>query len=103
MVAIKSARVYVNGKRVRVITAHPPKRVRSRVNLRGLPKGRYTIRVVVTTTLGQRIVNKRRYRTCVPKARKTNLSASAPAILYAAGRDAQQYLYFCRTLAARWQ
>ena len=100
---IKSARVYVNGKRVRVITAHPPKRVRSRVNLRGLPKGRYTIRVVVTTTLGQRIVNKRRYRTCVPKARKTSLSASAPAILYAAGRDAQQYLYFCRTLAARWQ
>src|SRR4051795_10830933 len=32
---IKSARVYVNGKRVKTITARPPRRVRSRVNLKG--------------------------------------------------------------------
>ena len=37
------------------------KRVRSRVNLKGLPRGRYTVRVEVTTTLGERIVTTRRY------------------------------------------
>ena len=45
---IKEARVYVNGKRVRVIRG---RRLRSRVNLRGLPRSRYTVRVVVTPSL----------------------------------------------------
>ena len=94
---IRSARVFVNGKRVKTLRG---KRVRSRVNLRGLRKGRYTVRVVVTTTLGQRIVETRRYRTCVPKARAKARSATAPAILFAAGRDPAQLLYYCRVLAA---
>jgi hypothetical protein len=95
---IKVARVYVNGKRVKVLRG---RRLRSRVDLRGLPAGRYTVRVVVTTTRGQRIVTTRRYRTCVPKARRKARSASRPAVLYAAGVDAQKYLYYCRMLAAR--
>jgi len=61
---IRSARVYVNGKRVKVVRG---RRVRSRVDLRGLPAGRYTVRVVVRTTRGRRIVSRRRYRTCVPR------------------------------------
>jgi len=75
--------------------------VRSRVDLRGLPKGRYTVRVVVTTTRGKRIVSTRRYRTCIPKARSRGLSATRSAVLYAAGRDPAQYLYYCRFLATR--
>ena len=60
------------------------------------PAGRYTVRVVVTTTRGKRIVTTRRYRTCVPKSRSKARSASRPAVLYAAGMDAQKYLYYCR-------
>ncbi len=60
---IVSARVYVNGKRVRVVRG---KRLRARINLRGLPKGRYTVRVVVVTSTGRRITERRRYRTCSP-------------------------------------
>ena len=95
---IKVARVYVNGKRVKVLRG---KRLRSRVNLRGLPRGRYTVRVVVRTTRGRRIVTRRRYRTCVPKPRRKAQSASRPAVLYAGGVDPQKYLYYCRLLAGR--
>src|SRR3712207_5231393 len=95
---IRSARVYVNGKRVKVLRG---RRLRSRVNLRGLPRGRYTIRVVVRTTRGRRIVSTRRYRTCVPRVRRKGRGASRPAVLYASGRDPQNYLYYCRTLGAR--
>ncbi|HEV2814149.1 MAG TPA: sialidase family protein [Solirubrobacteraceae bacterium] len=58
-----SARVYVNGKRVKVVKG---KRLRARVNLRGLPKGRYTVRVVAITSTGRRVSETRRYRTCTP-------------------------------------
>ncbi len=98
---IRSARVYVNGKRVKVIRSRPPRRLRSRVNLRGLPRGRYTVRVVVTTTRGRRIVSTRRYRTCVANPRTKPRSSSRRAVLYAAGVDAQKYLYYCRALGAR--
>jgi hypothetical protein len=95
---IKVARVYVNGKRVKVVRG---RRLRARVDLRGLPKGRYTVRVVVVTTRGKRIVETRRYRTCTPNPHKRPRSRSRPAVLYAAGRDPQQYLFYCRTLGAR--
>jgi sugar lactone lactonase YvrE len=61
--AIRKVDVFVNGKRVRVIRGE---RWRSRVDLRGLPKGRFTVRIVVTTTDGKRFEGKRRYRTCTP-------------------------------------
>ena len=96
--AIRTARVYVNGKQVKAMRGG---RVRSRVDLRGLAKGSYTVRVVVTTTRGRRIVSTRRYRTCVPSARATARSASAPAILWAAGVDADKLLYYCHILGAR--
>src|SRR4051795_5904022 len=94
---IRSAQVFVNGKRVRVLRG---KRLRSRVDLRGLPKARYSVRVVVTTTRGKRIVSTRRYRTCIPTARKAGVSAAGPGILFAKGRDPAQLLYYCRVLAA---
>jgi hypothetical protein len=95
---IRTARVYVDGKRVKVLRRG---RLTARVDLRGLPKGRYTVRVVVITTRGRRIVERRRYRTCIPNPRRRARSRSRPAVLYAAGRDAQGYAYYCRLLAAQ--
>jgi hypothetical protein len=71
------------------------------VDLRGLPVGRYTVRVVVTTTRGKRLVSTRRYRTCIPAARSKGPSASRSAVLFAAGVDPQKFLYYCRILGAR--
>jgi hypothetical protein len=45
------------------------KRATAPVNLKGLPKGRYTVKVVLTTTAGKPLTGTRRYRTCVPKHR----------------------------------
>ncbi|HEX2085821.1 MAG TPA: TIM-barrel domain-containing protein [Solirubrobacteraceae bacterium] len=59
---IASARVYVNGRRVRTRRARG--RVVARVDLRGLPRGRFTVRIVVRTNRGRTYVAKRRYRTC---------------------------------------
>ena len=56
-----SARVYVNGHRVRVLRG---RRLRAVVDLRGLPKGRATVRVVARTRKGRRVTETRRYRTC---------------------------------------
>ena len=44
---IVAARVYVNGKRVRTVRSRG--RVLARVDLRGLPRGRFTVRIVVRT------------------------------------------------------
>lgn len=60
------ATVYVNGKRARVLRG---KRLRARVKLTGLPKGRFTVKVVAFTGQGRRIVSVRKYRTCTPKKR----------------------------------
>lgn len=59
-----SASVFVNGRRVRVVTGE---RLTAGVNLTGLPKGRYTVRITVRTVLGRTISGTRRYRTCAPK------------------------------------
>jgi hypothetical protein len=58
------ATVHVNGKRVKVLAGA---RLTAPVNLRGLPKGRYTVKIAATTTSGRVIRGTRRYRTCAPK------------------------------------
>jgi hypothetical protein len=61
----KQISVYVNNHRVQVTSgAHAT----APVDLRGLPKGRYTVRIVVTTTSGQQITGTRSYHTCARKA-----------------------------------
>ena len=40
------------------------------VDLRGLKKGRFTLKIVVTTTTGRKITGARRYRTCATKKRR---------------------------------
>ena len=37
------------------------------IDLRGLPKGRFTVEIITTDRSGKRLVGKRRYRTCVPR------------------------------------
>jgi hypothetical protein len=60
------ATVHVNGKRVKVLSGS---RVTAPVDLRGLPKGRYKVKIAATTTSGRVIQGTRRYRTCAPKRR----------------------------------
>src|SRR3954447_2115353 len=62
-----SAQVFVNGRRVAVRRG---KRLRSRVNLRGLPRGRFTVRIVGRTNRHRTLRAKRTYRTCVKRRRR---------------------------------
>jgi hypothetical protein len=56
--------VYVNGRRVDVVKKQ---RFTATVDLRGLPKGRYTVNITVLTTSGQRLTGTRAYHTCAPR------------------------------------
>jgi hypothetical protein len=58
---LRSARVYVNGKRVGVVQGE---RLRAPVDLRGLPRGVVRVRIVARMRAGRTIVRERRYRTC---------------------------------------
>jgi len=55
-----------NGKRVQLVRGA---RLRAPVNLRGLPKGRVTVAVEVTTASGKRLRGTRKYRASTPKRR----------------------------------
>ncbi len=62
-VHILSATILVNGRQVAVRKgAH----LSAPVNLRGLPKGRYAVRIVVRLAGGKVVAETRRYRTCTP-------------------------------------
>ena len=66
-VRIRRTRVLVNGKRTRIRKVAG--RFRARVDLRGLPKGRFTVKLRVTTRDGRTLKGTRRYRTCADKRR----------------------------------
>ncbi|MGD1057213.1 MAG: hypothetical protein ABR992_07345 [Solirubrobacteraceae bacterium] len=63
-VSYRSASVYVNSNPVDVLKGA---RFHARVDLRGLPKGRYTVKITVTTASGRQITGTRAYHTCAPK------------------------------------
>ena len=63
-VTLVSAAVAVNGNRVAV---RKGARLTAPVDLRGLPRGRFTVRISALTADGRAIVGARRYRTCAPK------------------------------------
>ena len=56
--------VYVNSRRDNVVTGA---RISAPVDVRGLVKGHYSVRITVTTTTGRRITGTRAYQTCAPK------------------------------------
>jgi hypothetical protein len=67
--ALKRAVVRLNGKVIRTRTGE---RITAPISLKGLPKGRYTLKITATTVLGKTISGTRKYRTCVPKRRSGN-------------------------------
>ena len=70
--ALQSARIYVNNKRVGPVRTGA--RLTAPVDLRNLPRGRYTVKITAKTVLGKTITGTRRYRTCAPKRAGTNTS-----------------------------
>jgi hypothetical protein len=68
-IKIQTALVFVNGKKVRVLKRKVFRKLRhvAGVNLRGLPRGTFTVRIVVLTTAGKTITGKRKYHTCTKK------------------------------------
>jgi len=64
--ALSTAAVFVNGKRVAIRRGD---RITAPINLRGLPKGRYTVKITAKTVLGKTISGSRRYRTCTKRRR----------------------------------
>jgi hypothetical protein len=68
-IQIQTALVFLNGKKVRVLTRKVFQRKRkvASINLRGLPRGRFTVRIVVLTSEGKTLRGTRKYRTCTKK------------------------------------
>jgi len=64
---VASAVVRVNGKKV---ATRRGRRITAPVNLRGLPKGRFAVRITVKLADGRTVSGTRRYRTCTPKKRR---------------------------------
>jgi hypothetical protein len=59
---IVSAVVYVNKRRERALRGRA---LHAAINLRGLPKGTFTVKIVARTASGKRLVGARIYHTCV--------------------------------------
>jgi hypothetical protein len=64
--ALETASVFVNNRRVETRTGD---RVTAPVDLRNLPRGRYTVKITARTVLGRTITGTRKYRTCARKRR----------------------------------
>ena len=64
---LRSARVYVGGRRVAVLKG---RRAARPLTVRRVPKGSFRVRIVATTRAGKRVVVQRRYRICARKKKK---------------------------------
>ena len=64
---IAAAVVKVNNRRVKTVRNV---RVTARVDLRGLPRGRYVVKITILLNDGRTIKGKRKYRTCGKKRRR---------------------------------
>lgn len=66
-VEIVSATVFVNGRRVAVRSGA---RLTAPVKLKGLPKGRYTVKITGRAADGRTVNDVRKYKTCAPRRRR---------------------------------
>jgi hypothetical protein len=64
--ALNTASIFLNGRRVEIRRGD---RITAPIRLTGLPKGRYTVKIVAKTVLGKTIQGSRKYRTCAKKRR----------------------------------
>jgi len=63
---IVRAQIKLNCKQVRNITG---KALALPIDLRGLPRGRFTVQIATIDVSGKKLVGNRTYRTCVPRKR----------------------------------
>jgi hypothetical protein len=59
-----SATVRVNNTKVKVVRG---KRLRAPVRLRGLPKGRFKVKITIRLKNGKKLTGTRTYHTCIPR------------------------------------
>jgi hypothetical protein len=64
---VVSAKVFVNGKRVRVVRGA---RLTAQVKLTGHPQGRFKVVVIAKTASGKTLKDVRRYKTCALKGKR---------------------------------
>jgi len=66
----RSAEVRINGRRVKRVRSRGGKRIRTKIDLRGLPKGTVRVTVTIRTARGRTLRSARTYRTCVRRKRR---------------------------------
>jgi hypothetical protein len=66
-------RVYVNRRLVRLLTGRS---LRAPIDLRGLPRGRFEVKIVARTTRGRILSSARHYHTCAPKRKSKHRRTS---------------------------
>jgi hypothetical protein len=66
-VRLRTARISVGGRTATAVRRAG--RLTATVDLRGLPRGRFVVRIVATTQSRRTLTGTRRYRTCAPKRR----------------------------------
>jgi hypothetical protein len=81
---IKEAVVRLRGRRVAVVRRS--RRFASTIDLRGLPRGRFTIAVHLTTVLGHHLSGSRTYHTCVRHAATRSHATGASRSVHPGGR-----------------
>ena len=64
---VKTVTIFLNGKRVKRVTGS---RIGLPIDLRGLPKGKVKVKLVVDLADGRTATDTRTYRTCATKKRK---------------------------------
>jgi hypothetical protein len=58
----KQVSALLNGKRIKVVKGS---RISARIDLRGLPRGRFTLKLTIVPTSGRKVTSTRHYVTCV--------------------------------------
>jgi hypothetical protein len=81
-VRLRSVSVTFRGRPVRVLRGPMPS---ARIDLRGLPKGLYTVRIALTTSNGRRITSTRSYRTCTPAVSARRTRRTSPSFSLSGG------------------
>ena len=66
-VSVRTIRVFINGKRV---ANRAGTKLKVPIDLRGLPRGRYTVKLEITLADGRKVTDTRRYKTCGKKPTK---------------------------------
>jgi hypothetical protein len=65
----KTVRITIKGRKIH--TSHRGNYIVATVNLKGLPHGKFTVKITATTALGHHLSGSRTYHTCVKKPKKS--------------------------------